>query len=180
MTVHVALLRGVNVGGHKHAGMSDLRNLLAKLGFASPRSLLQSGNLVFGSDAKRGAELERYVEDALKEHLGLQTDVIVRTAAEWKSVVARNRFHTEAQRDPSHLVVMFLKRKPNAESVEDLRAAIAGPELLHADGKQLYVTYPAGIGNSRLTNNLIDSKLRVRGTGRNWNTVLKLATMAES
>jgi uncharacterized protein (DUF1697 family) len=72
---------------------------------------------------------------------------------------------------------MFLKTAPPAERVDSLRASIKGPEIIQSDGKQLYVVYPAGIGGSKLTGALIEKKLGTRGTGRNWNTVLKLATL---
>jgi uncharacterized protein (DUF1697 family) len=74
---------------------------------------------------------------------------------------------------------MVLKKAPTAKAVETLRAAITGPEIIDAVGRHAYIVYPAGIGRSRLTNSLIDSKLGTRGTGRNWNTVLKLAELAQ-
>ncbi len=73
---------------------------------------------------------------------------------------------------------MFLKQAPAAGSVQALQAAITGPEVVRARGRQAYITYPAGIGRSRVTNALIESKLATRGTGRNWNTVLKLLALA--
>jgi uncharacterized protein (DUF1697 family) len=102
---------------------------------------------------------------------------MVRTAKEWKTIVARNPFLEQAARDPSHLVVMFFKDAPKASDVAALRAVITGPEIVHADGRQAYITYPDGIGDSRLTNTLIERKLGVRGTARNWNTVLKLEAL---
>ena len=69
---------------------------------------------------------------------------------------------------------MLFKDPPQAAAVEALRASVKGPEILHATARQAYIIYPDGIGRSRLTNTLIDAKLGTRGTGRNWNTVLKL------
>ena len=178
--VHIALLRAVNVGGRKAVAMAHLRALLEQLGLEDARSLLQSGNLVFRDDKRTSAELERLLESEAEKRLDLGTDFMVRSATEWKSIVARNPFPTEAKRDPGHLVVMFLKDAPAADDVKALQAAITGPEVVRADGKQLYVVYPAGIGTSRLTNAVIDKKLGTRGTGRNWNTVLKLAAMADA
>jgi uncharacterized protein (DUF1697 family) len=74
--------------------------------------------------------------------------------------------------------VMFLKDTPSATGVRALQQAITGPEVVRAAAKHLYIVYPDGIGRSRLTNDLIDRKLGTRGTGRNWNTVLKLAALA--
>jgi len=178
MTTYVALLRGINVGGHKQISMADLRDLLTRLGFADIRSLLQSGNLVFGATGRTAAQLERLLEAEAAKRLGLQTDFFVRSAKEWKGVVANNPFSKEAARDPGHLVVMFLKDAPKDTDVKALQAAIAGHEVVRAGGKHLYIVYPEGIGRSRLTNAVIDKLLGTRGTGRNWNTVLKLARLA--
>ena len=176
--IHIALLRGINVGGHNQVAMADLRDLLTQLGLADVRSLLQSGNLVFGANGRSAAQLERLLETEAAKRIDLQTDFFVRTAKEWKDVVARNPFRKEAARDPGHLVVMFLKGAPSVTGVKALQMAITGPEVVAAAGKHLYIVYPDGIGRSRLTNALVDKQLGTRGTGRNWNTVLKLAALA--
>jgi len=179
MTTHLALVRGINVGGHKQVAMADLRDLLTQLGFADPRSLLQSGNLVFRSSRRTTAQLERLLEAEVEKCLGLEADFFVRTADEWKQVVARNPFAAEAKRDPGHLVVMFLKQAPEVSIVEALQAAIVGPEIVRAEGTHAYIVYPEGIGRSRLTHSLIEKRLGTRGTGRNWNTVMKLRDLVD-
>ena len=180
MATQIALLRGINVGGHKSVAMSDLRGLLADLGFTEARSLIQSGNLVFRSHAPTGAELEQLLEAEAEGRLGLTTDFLVRTAEEWREIIACNPFREEATRDPGHLVLMLLKAVPAEEAVAALRAASKGPEIVRAEGRQAYIVYADGIGRSRLTNTLIETKLGTRGTGRNWNTVLKLAALAQA
>jgi len=160
--------------------MSDLKNLLSRLGFSQPRSLLQSGNLVFEAEGKTGAELEQLLERATEKHLNLRTEYFVRTAKELRDVVAGNPFPVEAKDDPSHLIVAFLKRPPLKANLEALQAAISGPEIVRAGGRHAYITYPAGIGRSRLTNVLIEKKLGSSATGRNWNTVLKLQALIQA
>ena len=98
----------------------------------------------------------------------------MRTALDLKEIIANNPFPREAERDPGHLMAMFLKHAPGGKQVANLEAAIAGPEKVSVDGRLAYIVYPNGIGRSKLTNALIDRKLETRGTGRNWNTVLKL------
>jgi uncharacterized protein (DUF1697 family) len=173
-SIHIALLRAVNVGGNKPIAMAELRNLLAELGFEEARSLLQTGNLVFKSKERTGIDLEGLLEKKAAQRLDLHTDFFVRTQEAWKRIIANNPFPDEAQGNPAHLVVMFLKRAPSLQEVEALQAAISGPELLVIQGKQAYILYPAGIGRSRLTNALLEKRLGTRGTSRNWNTVLKL------
>ena len=174
----IALLRAVNVSGRGKVGMAELRHMLTVIGFKDVKSLHQSGNVVFTSDVQPGAQLEARLEAEADKRLGLQTAFFVRTPRDLDVVIAGNPFPAEAKGDPSHLVVMFLKDAPNAAATAALRAAIKGPERVEADGKHAYVVYPAGIGESRLTTAMIEAKLGTQGTGRNWNTVLKLAALA--
>jgi uncharacterized protein (DUF1697 family) len=179
MTTHIALLRAVNVSGRKPIPMAELRDLLTEIGFIAVRSLLQTGNLVFRSDVRKRIDLERLLQEEAAERLDLHTDFFVRTAAEWKAIVSNNPFREEATRDPAHLVVMFLKHAPSAKDVEALQTAITGPETVSVGGGQAYIVYPAGIGRSRLTNIFLEKRFRTRSTARNWNTILKLAALAE-
>jgi uncharacterized protein (DUF1697 family) len=175
----IALLRGINVGGRNKVAMSALRDLFAELGFAGAQSVLQSGNLVFESTRRTPAALELVLEEETPKRLSVAADYMVRGSKEWEQIIARNPFPQEATNDPAHLVVMFLKAVPPPASVQALRAAVKGPEVLHCDGRQLYVVYPVGIGPSKLTGTLIEQKLGVRGTARNWNTVLRLAALCK-
>ena len=158
--------------------MSELRDLLTQLGFPDAQSLLPSGNLVFRSDARVGADLERLLEAEAEKRLGLHADFLIRSAKDWRAIVAHNPFRKEAEHDPSHLVVMFLKSAANVKDVKAVQVAIIGPEIVRADGRQVYIVYPEGIGPSRLSKAFLESKLGIRGTARNWNTVLKLAALA--
>jgi uncharacterized protein (DUF1697 family) len=174
MALYIALLRGVNLAGHKMVAMADLRAMLTDLGFAEPRSLLQSGNLVFQARAQASARLERVLEQEAQRRLDLETEFHVRTAAEWQTLIKRNPFPDAARKDPGHLLLMCFKDAPAPKDVKALQAAIKGREVVRAVGRQAYVIYPDGVGSSRLTTALIDKTLGLRGTARNWNTVLKL------
>ena len=176
MAVHVALLRGVNVGG-KLVAMTALRKLAEDLGASDVRTLLNSGNLVFASP-KRGPALEALLEAAAEKKLGLKTRFFLRSPAEWAAMIAANPFPEAARDDPSHLVAMVLRDAPTAAAAEALRAAIGGRETAVVAGRTAYLVYPDGIGRSKLTINVIEKKLATTGTGRNWNTVLKLAALA--
>ena len=180
MASYVALLRAVNVAGNNRVAMPDLLRVLSDLGFEGGRSLLQTGNLIFQAEGRPQAELEHLLEESTADRLALRTDYMVRDAAAFRTLVEANPFPEEAKDDPGHLVVMFLKDAPTPSNVEELQAAIPGRERVQAEGKQLYIVYPDGIGRSKLANTLIERKLGTRGTGRNWNTVLKLAALLES
>lgn len=180
MTTFIALLRAVNLGPHNKVAMRELRQLFADLGLRDAQSLLQSGNVVFRSDEPSTRRLERRLEAASEEHLGLKTDFFVRTARELQRVVSANPFPEAAARDPGHLLVVFHRAAPTASAVSALQQAINGRELVRAKGRHAYIVYPDGIGRSRLTSALIERKLGSAGTGRNWNTILKLRELAQA
>lgn len=179
MVNHVALLRAINIGPHNKVGMAALRDTAAALGLGDPRTLLQSGNLVFGSSGRSPAQLEAMLEKAAREQLGLETDFFVRTAKAWHALVEANPFADAARNDPAHLVVLLLKDAPGAPQVKALRDAITGREEVQVAGRDAYMVYPDGIGTSRVTAALIARKLGTVNTARNWNTVLKIAALLE-
>src|SRR5262245_44468281 len=174
MATYIALLRGVNLIGHNAVSMADLRRFATQVGLEEPRTLLQSGNLLFRCGARGCAGLERLLESESSKRLDLDVDFHVRTAAEWSSIVARNLFPAEAKSDPGHLLLMTFKAAADPADVKRRRAAIVGRERVRADGREAWIVYPDGVGGSKLTTALIDRTLGLRGTARNWNTVLKL------
>ena len=109
MTTYIGLLRAINLGAHNKIAMADLRQLLTDLEFEDPKTLVLSGNVVFGSPSQPAAKIERLLQDATAKHLGVTTDFFVRTAKEWQAIIAANPFPEEAKRDPGHLVMMCLK-----------------------------------------------------------------------
>jgi len=175
---HVVLLRGVNLGKRKVV-MADLRKLLNRLGFADAQTLLASGNVVLDGIGRRPVMLEAELEAAITKHYGFGCEVFVRTAAEWRAIITRNPFPKEAQRDPSKLILFALKEAPPAAAGRALQAAITGPEITKLSGREAWVFYPHGQGQSRMGPNVIEKHLGTRSTGRNWNTVLKLATLVD-
>jgi len=176
MPAFVALLRAVNLGSHNKISMAQLKELAEGLGLTEPRTLLQSGNLVFRAKARASAALEKPLEDALAKQLSLKTPVLVRSASEWQAALDANPFVADAARDPSHLLVMPLKSKIDKAALTALTQAIVGRERVKQVGQVLYLVYPDGIGESKLTSALIGKKIGVAGTARNWNTAQKIAT----
>ena len=179
VTFHIGLLRAVNLPGHNKIGMADLRDLAVRLGLKDAQTLLQSGNIVFRSDARTSGQLEQLLEREAKKRLGVDTDFFVRSADEWRTLIAANPFPKEAKSDPSHLVAIVLKDEIDPKNVKALQDAITGREVVRAKGRCAYMVYPDGIGHSKVTNALIEKKLGTRGTARNWNTVLKLCALAD-
>jgi uncharacterized protein (DUF1697 family) len=179
-TAHIALLRAVNLGSHNKVAMAELRACLEAQGFTGVRTLLQSGNAVFGGGRRRGAALERQLEAAARTALALDTPFIVRTREEWDALVAANPFPREAADDPGRLLVFCLKDAPSADGEAALRAAVRGRERVRVVGREAYIIYPDGVGRSKLGAAVIERRLGSTGTGRNWNTVRKLQALAAS
>lgn len=178
MTTHVGLLRAVNLAGVNKVAMSELRDMLDALGMEDARTLLNSGNVVFRSGVASTDKLEALLERAAAKRLKVAAEFFVRSANEWKAIIGGNPFQKEAKSDPGHLLVMCLKHAPSSAAVAALQNAIQGREQVRAAGRNAYLTYPDGVGRSKLTTATIEKHLGTRGTARNWNTVLKLDAIA--
>jgi uncharacterized protein (DUF1697 family) len=168
------LLRAVNVGGRKLL-MADLKRIAAEAGFDAPATLLASGNVLFGTELAPEAA-EKKLEAAIHADLGLAADVMVRDLAQLKAVIAANPFPRQAKEQPSRLMAMFLTGTPQAD-VSELDSACLGGEEIKGGPGCLYIWFPDGAGASKLANGVIERRLKVRGTARNWNTVNKLAAL---
>jgi uncharacterized protein (DUF1697 family) len=169
MAAFVALLRAINVGGTGKLAMADLVKLCEKVGFSGAKTYIQSGNVVFesrGSEAKVKAAFER----ALAAKLGKPVGVFLRSAAELEQVLARNPFKQAA---PNRVIVMFLDKAPPKNAVAEVIPP--GGEELVLHGRELYIHFPNGQGASKLK-----VPLASVATGRNINTVTKLAALAHA
>ena len=166
MSQYVALLRGVNVGGRGMLAMSDLRALCERAGFKDVRTYIQSGNVVFGSRLGEAA-VKAVLERSLAGKMGRPVSVLVRRGEEMAAVLARNPFPSAPA---NRVLVLFLDRAPARDTLAGL--VIPGREQVKLDGREVFVHYPDGMGRSRLKLTLAES-----GTGRNLNTVAKLAAL---
>ena len=177
MTGYVAFLRAVNVGGTAKVAMAELKALAETIGLGRPRTLLQSGNLVFDAKSTSTAATEKLLEREVAGRFGVKPEIMVRSAKELDAVIARNPFTKEARSDPGRLHVHFLKSPASAVQVAALNGAIKGREAVKGAGAEVFICFPDGAGNSKLTGAVIERHLGARGTARNWNTVIKLSEM---
>lgn len=176
MNAYVALPRAINTGKRKVL-KDDLLGVAQDLGFAEARTYLASGNLVLWGDQPGGTALESRLEDALAARMGLFTEFMVRGPADLRAMIDGNPFPAEVADHPSHVIVTFMKAPLPAEDEAILRAAISGPERFVALGRELYIDFPRSMADSVLDREWKKTKRMPLGTGRNWNTVLKLAEM---
>lgn len=175
MTAYVALLRGVNVGGNKKVPMADLRAAATGCGFGAVATYIQSGNVVFTS--RKGApKVASDLHDAILAEIGVDTRVVIRTAAQLEKVLTKNLFLARGV-DPKLLHVAFLYEEstPTLDAVEP---EVYAPDEIAVVGTEAYVYVPNGLGRSKLANDTIMRKLGLLGTTRNWRTCMTLAEMA--
>lgn len=171
--IHVALLRGINLGSRRRVAMADLRAWLTDLGYTDVRTLLQSGNAVFRTN-KRPATVRKEVEAALADGAGFTVDVVLRTAAELRAVVDADPFR-DVVTDPTRYVVSFLDVPGTWPEIDP---AEYEPERVHLAEREAYFWLPGGQMKSRILAAFPTRKGEV-ATVRNWNTVTKLLAMAE-
>jgi uncharacterized protein (DUF1697 family) len=167
MTGYVALLRAVNLFGRPLL-MTDLKRIATELGLGSPRTFIASGNLLFTSDQSERA-LKSNLESAIAVHMGKPIGVMVRTASEMAAVASANPFPDEPG---NRVVAIFLDEAPPKNATET--AKNVADERLALGTREIYVHYPSGQGRSKLK-----IPAAATGTGRNMNTVAKLAELAK-
>ncbi|HEX4520122.1 MAG TPA: DUF1697 domain-containing protein [Gaiellaceae bacterium] len=175
---YAALLRGINVGGHAKIPMRELSELFGSLGHTEVATYIQSGNVVFRSELGKPRELVRAIEGAIAERYGLAVTVILRTPAELASIAASNPFPDDEQ-EPSKLHVLFLDRAPAATAASGLDPERSPGDSFSVTGREIYLRFPGGSGKTRLTLDWFERQLGVKGTARNWNTLLKLISLSE-
>ena len=180
MTVVISMLRGVNVGAHNRINMEALRALYESLKLRDAQTYVQSGNVIFKTDERDLNKLAKRIADGIEKKFGFQSDVVVRTVAELRDVVARNPFAKRRGIEPGKLLVTFLAGDPGEEAREKVRGIKAEPDELRMDGREAYIYFPNGMGRPTLSWATIPKMLKVSGTGRNWNSVTKMLEMAES
>jgi uncharacterized protein (DUF1697 family) len=176
--VYIALLRGINVGGHKTIPMSDLRALAAEIGWDHAQTYIQSGNLVFAASG-RASVLETQLEQAIEGHFQLSVPVIVRAAADWARYAEDNPFPEAVKSGPNHVLLALCKAPPRPGAAFALQERADGGERVVQAGDALWIHFAGGIGRSKLSPAVLDRIAGSPVTARNWTTVLKLRDLAE-
>jgi uncharacterized protein (DUF1697 family) len=173
--MHVALIRGINVGKAKRVAMADLRALLVELGYGEPRTLLNSGNVVFEAGRESSRKVAARIEAGMAARLKLAARVTVLTAADFATVVEENPLGVVAD-NPSRLLVAFLSDPKDRLRLQPLARQAWKPEALGVGSRAAYIWCPAGM----LESPLAAAVWRVLGdanTTRNWATVTKIGAL---
>ena len=175
MKTYISILRGINVSGQKKIIMTDLQALYESLNFKDVITYIQSGNVIFKTDKKYTAvKLAKLIEDKIASTYNFEVPVIIRTLEELKNVKSRNPYKKE---DVDSLYVTFLSNTPNAINLEKLDNVSFLPDKFEIIDKEIYLCV-ASYGNTKLSNNFFESKLKVTATTRNLKTINILAELA--
>jgi uncharacterized protein (DUF1697 family) len=177
MPIYIAMLRGINVGGHKKIRMEQLRESFEALGFERVATYIQSGNVVFKAGKVSQAALAKGIEERIRGDFGHSVPVILRTADEMKRTVANNPFLKDPGIDHAKLLVMFLSDGLASSALKKLESLTVKPDRSCCLGKEIYLYIPNGISDSGLMKRPLDTVLSVVTTTRNWRTVNQLSQM---
>ena len=178
MAMHVALLRGVNVGKANRVPMADWRALLERIGCRNVVTLLNSGNAVFVANRQAPAKLAARISERLAQEMGVDVPVIVKTAAQFAVIVADNPF-AKSVADPSRLLVAFAQETAALRALAPIAALATPPDHFHLGAAAAYLHCPDGIFTSKAAAGLLGKAGR-GATSRNWSTTLKLQALLSS
>ncbi|WP_312475912.1 DUF1697 domain-containing protein [Neobacillus sp.] len=176
MTIYIALLRGINVGGHHKIKMADLKSLLETKGLQKVKTYIQSGNVLFESeeDAKH---LSQRMEDEINKTFGFPVPVILRTAEEFEQIIKNCPYSPDLLNEGESVQIAFLADEPSSEGINHLLNFPSDQDECSIIGKEVYFFFRQSIRDSKLATQL--PKLGVPATVRIWKTVNKLSTMSK-
>lgn len=175
--VHVALLRGINVGGRNKLPMSSLVEIFNDAGCSHVRTYIQSGNVVFEAAPALASRIPAVIAQAVLERFGFEVPVVVRTAEDFSEIVQANPF-LKAGADERTLHVAYLADLPDVARIGALDLNRPPPDEFEVRGREIYLRCPDGLARTKLTNAYFDSKLGTTSTVRNWRTTLRLLALA--
>lgn len=179
MNTYISMLRGINVGAQKTIHMAELTRLYQALDFASVKTYLQSGNVVFESAEPDAGRLAAAIEAQIERTFGFKVSVFLRTPADFQSLIAGNPFLAERKEDPTRLHVTFLYRPVGEAEISRLKRPKTDADEFVAGTKEIYLFCPNGYGRTKLSNGYFEKILGLPATTRNWNTVQALYMLAE-
>lgn len=174
MALYVALLRGINVSGQKLIKMADLKRICEGLGMARVQTYIQSGNVLFESE-EEPETLCRRMKAAIQSVFGFDVPVVIRSLADLERIIGGSPYPAEGD-----VYVAMLDEAPSEAGIDRLMAANLGGDQCQVVGREVYLLYRQGAGRSKLTTNLLEQKLGVAATARNWRTLTTLVAMAKT
>lgn len=173
MKTNIALLRGINVGGHKKLKMADLKLLFEDLGYVDVKTYIQSGNVVFSASEENS--IPEKISKEIENKFGWEVPVLVKTSDEVANILKNCPFE-EAKKLEAYF--MLLASPPKKELMEMVREISYPNEEFVLTPNCVYIHYGNGAGKAKLNNNFFEKKLKVDATTRNYRTLVKLVELA--
>ena len=177
MATYIALLRGINVGGHRKIKMAELKHMFETMGFAQVQTYIQSGNVLFDSD-ERPEQFRQSIVDEIHLVFGFEVPVVLRSAVELEKIFTHCPFEVDSLAEGESVNVSFLFDIPPEEGISRLSHCNNENDEFKIIDKDVYLLFRKSIRTSKLAINL--KKLGVEGTVRNWKTVTNLVNLAKS
>ena len=178
MKTYISMLRGINVTGHNMINMADLKKLYESVRLNNARTYVQSGNVLFESNLKDDSKISGMIESQIKKAFGFEVSVFIRSADDFKRIIDTNLFLNKKNIDTSKLYVSFWRGSPPADLLNTIEVpAGITDEFIIGEG-EIFLYCPGGYGNTKLSNNFFERKLKIPATTRNWNTVNALYSLA--
>lgn len=171
---YIALLRGINVGGHKKVPMAELRDLLTKSGLENVKTYIQSGNVIFQSAEENRSKIERHIKDAISNYFGFEVAILVTTKDDIDVILKACPF-SEEKKIASYFIL--LSEPPKTSLVNVIAKEQLPNEEFIITNNCVYIYYALGAGKAKLGVNWFEKKLKVKATARNYRTMLKLLSL---
>lgn len=180
MTIYIALLRGINVAGQKIIKMTDLASCFESMKFKKVKTYIQSGNVIFESNATDTNKLSRRIERKLREILGHNILVFLRTRQDLEKIVKFNPFEKITRHSESRMIVTFLLNEIKPKPKTPLFSVKKDVEIISAKGRELYILSHEVNGRPGFPNNFAEKEFNVSASSRNWRTLQKLSELANN
>lgn len=175
MKTYIALLRGINVGGHKKVPMAELRELLTKSGLENIKTYIQSGNVIFQSQENDIKVLEHKIQNAILIHFGFEVSILVRTNNDIESIFNNCPF-SEEKKVSSYFII--LNEAPEKDLLDVISKQTTPNEEFSINKNCVYIFYALGAGKAKLGVNWFERKLKITATARNYKTMVKLLSLS--
>ena len=175
MKVYIALLRGINVGGHKKIPMAELRELLTKSALKNVKTYIQSGNVIFQSNQKDTLKLEAKIKKAIMTRFGFDVPVLIKSTENFQTIFDECPFEKEKKLN-SYFVV--LNESPEPDLIKEAEKLTYENEEFIIKNECIYFHSSMGYGRTKFSMKIFERKLKVIGTSRNYNTMVKLLSLS--
>ena len=176
MKTYIALLRGINVGGHKKVPMAELREILTKSGLENVQTYIQSGNVVFKSSQKDAIAIESCMEKTIRDYFDFEVPVMIRTREALKTIFDGCPFPEEKK---INSYFSILSEVPTEDAVNEAIQKTYPNEVYVIDKDCIYLFCANGYGKAKFNLNFFEQKLKVSATARNYKTMVKLLSLSD-